>query len=342
MIKNVKKCAKFVVEFLLFAILIFTFAQISAEPESPEMHIFFCADNGNIIPTCVTMASVLEYASEDEQVHFHIVGNGMDEENIAKLESMKDIYDNFDYDITPFNMDRLSEFDCEGWNKSILIKLFGAELFPKINKILWLDSDVLACEDLTELYNRNLTGKYIAAVDVHDIYNKYDTGDPRKCEYTPYWITAGIGLYNLDEIRKDDMEDKFLDKARIYSIEHDNYKNLCGGIEEWVLSQSIPPEKALLLPYKYSMMAFFSVNEAYHPGYIAEYKNDILDCRIVHFAGMGKPWMSTTDDPDIYRLQRRWWIYAKKIGLLEDAKQKYLQRVTPEQKEKLSQMIESL
>lgn len=242
-------------------------------------HIFMCADDGNAMPTCVTIASVLKNSLEDEKINIHIVSfedNHMSDENVKKIESLKAKIKDFNLNFTYLNKNRLNEFNTDHWNKAIMVKLLGAELFPNLDKIIWLDDDVIVLKSLKELYEKNMDGKYLAGVDVSDEYNRFGN---KNC---PYWITAGLGVYNLKEIRKDNFQKNLLEFTKGYPAGAHGKEGYCGGIEEYALTK-VPKDKMLVFPYKYSVMCSAFGKESY--------KNLALDdCVVLHFAGTPKPW----------------------------------------------------
>ena len=264
--------------------------------ENNDVHIFYCADDGNAMPTCVSIASVLENAG-DEKINIHIVSfqdNKMSEQNIKKIEALKSIRD-FDFDFVYVDKKRLDEFDTGSWNKSIMIKLYCAEIFPNLDRIIWLDDDVIILKSLKKLYNSDMGDKYLAGVDVSQEYHNNCT----------YWITAGIGLYNLKEMRKDNVQKNLLDSAKEYA--HKKSKViLCGGVEEYALTYGIPKDKVLILPYKYSIMIHL-----YSGGKILPCAmNDIIT---LHFAGPDKkPWKNFNA-----LFAEKWWKYAVKSGFYD-------------------------
>lgn len=247
--------------------------------ENKNVHIFYCADDGNAMQTCVSLASVLDNASDDSKINVHIVSfkdNKMSNENISKIEALKKSIKDFKLEFTYFDKSRLDEFETDGWNKAIMVKLFAAELFPNLKRIIWIDDDTVYLKDIKELYNRDMHGKCLAAVDVAGQYNK-NWG--KEC---PYWITAGVGLYNLEEIRKTDMQKSLLDAAKKYTKGQHATKGFCGGSEEYALTNGIPKEKTFLLPYEYSVMASLFGKNAYK-------HLNVDSCVMLHFAGP-KPW----------------------------------------------------
>jgi len=79
-------------------------------------------------------------------------------------------------------------------------RLALAELLPNIDKIIYLDGDILAFVDLKEMYDFDMDGYYYKGyLDIlQDSFNLENH----------IYICSGVVLINLDELRKDDMLNK--------------------------------------------------------------------------------------------------------------------------------------
>ena len=56
------------------------------------------------------------------------------------------------------------EYDFSRWSPVIFYRLFAGQIFPEVDKLLYLDSDTLICDDLTELYNTDISKYTMGAV----------------------------------------------------------------------------------------------------------------------------------------------------------------------------------
>lgn len=303
MSKNMHKYLNiFIIGAVLLSILAFAAIKIiENHKRENDIHFFYCADNGNALQTCVSIASLLENSGKDENINIHIVSfsdNKMSDEHISKISSLSESIKKFKIDFVYFDKSRLNEFNTEHWNKAIMVKLFAPELFPNLNKVIWLDDDTIVLKSLKELYNdKKIDGKYLAGVDVSKEYNKNSAG--KNCEY---WITAGIGLYNLSEMRKNHVQEDLLSSAKNYQTGDHLRPHCCGGTEEYALTHGMPKEKVWQLPYSYSVMASLFDPEVYDD-------LDLNDCVMLHFA-YRKPWKSSKDiNKKIYD---KWMYYFEK------------------------------
>ena len=85
-----------------------------------------------------------------------------------------------------------------------LIRVCYAELLPKEDKILQLDVDTIVCDDLTPLWNIDLTDKWFAMCPEW-------IGGYRPFGADQKYYNAGVALFNLKQIRKDKIMPKLVD-----------------------------------------------------------------------------------------------------------------------------------
>ena len=88
-----------------------------------------------------------------------------------------------------------------------LLKVYYPTLLPKLNKVIHLDVDTIVNDSLEEFWKINLTGKWFAAVP------EYTAQHSQLRLYGDIYYNAGVLLINLQQMRKDKIEDtmaKFL------------------------------------------------------------------------------------------------------------------------------------
>ena len=83
-------------------------------------------------------------------------------------------------------------------NQNTYYRLSLGELLPNLNKIIYLDCDVIVYKDLTNLYNINFNKNIILALN-----RPYENKEISK-------LNCGVLLMNLQKMRKIKFEDKIL------------------------------------------------------------------------------------------------------------------------------------
>lgn len=173
----------------------------------------------------------------------------------------------------------------ERWPESIYYRLLAHELLPKtLDKILYLDADILCVNNLLPLYNQDIDSYLYAAashtrLEVTDTINRLRLGNQELDSY----FNSGVLLMNLVNIRQT------VQSESIYSFIQDNANKLLlpdqdilnGLYGDQILS--LPDEIYNFdsrLPFLYEMMS----QKEYNFDWVL---NNTI---ILHFCGKEKPW----------------------------------------------------
>ena len=82
-----------------------------------------------------------------------------------------------------------------------LLKVYYPTLLKRLNKVIHLDIDTIICDSLEPLWKINVTNKWIAAVP------EYSARHSQLKLYGDVYYNAGVMLINLQQMRKDKIED---------------------------------------------------------------------------------------------------------------------------------------
>ena len=171
-------------------------------PQLNYISIALCPDNYYTTLAYISMLSILNNKAYYTYISFYIiVPKNFSKKNIYLLKSLYDQYDLFN--ITFINMD--DRYDKAFISAHISTQTYYrcsiAELLPYLNKIIYLDVDVIVYKDLTKLYNLNFNGKIILG----------QIGVANRSPKTGFYkINNGVLLLNLKEMRKIKFEQKVL------------------------------------------------------------------------------------------------------------------------------------
>ncbi len=198
-------------------------------------------------------------------------------------------------------------------------RFFILDIMPKYKKVLYLDSDMIVCDDISKLYNENVEGFLIGGckdVDSAGLYNGYQITKKSYIDQIlkikePYnYFQAGTLLFNLYELRKaftskDLIEFALLrhwelldqDVLNYFCQDHVKYLNMkwnymidMNGIREKEIISRAPAQL------------------------IREYKSAQKVPSIIHYAGPEKPWLWPGCDKAF-----EFWYYARKTPFYEIA-----------------------
>lgn len=197
----------------------------------------------------VTYLSVVISSLEKTNSFYHIIilYSDLSQQNIRRLKEWAD--DKRNISISFENVSKvLANTELFVGNKDggkylsveTYYRLLLVDLFPNIDKIIYLDADVVVMSDLAEVFNISLDGYMVAAVP--DVVDNWKTlYDKKKQEYmaTELGITewndyfnAGVLVLNLREIRKKYTSKQLLNIAQSKKwLKHDQdvLNFICGG-----------------------------------------------------------------------------------------------------------------
>ncbi|RDX69937.1 putative galacturonosyltransferase 4, partial [Mucuna pruriens] len=165
------------------------------------------------------------------------------------------------------------------------LRFYLPEIFPKFNKVLFLDDDIVVQKDLTDLWSIDLKGNVNGAVETcGESFHRFDrylnfsnpliakNFDPHACGWA-----YGMNIFDLMEWRR----------QNITEVYH-NWQNLNHDRELWKLG-TLPP--GLITFWKRT----FPLNRSWHVlglGYNPNVNpKDIERSAVMHFNGNLKPWL---------------------------------------------------
>lgn len=141
--------------------------------------------------------------------------------------------DEFPYDlpdiITCINVKQMEEekFPPFGVNsnthftKMALIRVCYDEIFPDVDTVLQLDVDTIVLDDISPIWETDLTGKWFAAC--HEAYSGYDPYG------SGHYYNVGVCLFNLAQMRQDGAQEQlvnWINTTRANCVEQDALNRL--------------------------------------------------------------------------------------------------------------------
>jgi len=252
--------------------------------------ISYSLDNKYILYCYISIVSILESKNYNTFTSFYlIVSNNFSNENKNIILSLYEQYEFLNF--TFIYMDnRYKKVKIINYlNQNAYYRLSLGELLPNLNKIIYLDCDVIVYKDLTNLYNKNFNKHLMLSLK-----KPYEDNEILK-------INTGVLLMNLKEMRKIKFE-----------------KNILNIINKGFVS--VVQDQALLIKYYFNQIGY--LDEKYNvptQGFdklINYYKNNNLSYKnndlfyklkyptIRHFNGPKKS--------NYYINSKDWWYFASK------------------------------
>ena len=270
------------------------------------IHICYTIDTKYVKLCCMSIHDVCLHKADTTSVVFHILLDRVDDyqlffafNNIAGV----------DVRVYPMDATKLVgdiSIDSPVKSHAIALRLFipFIQNFDGISRLLYLDSDVMARRDLTNLYNFDLYGYPIGWVkDQIGIEVDLPTSRPIK-QYThkDFFANAGIILMDLDKLRASPVPNNWINM----------YKQVCSN-DQIVLnhfhhdnSWYLPPTCNLF--YQHFLMRIKNINDLtrwnkYHNTGYESIEEIINQSYLWHFADE-KPWILR--NPTVGSLFARW------------------------------------
>ena len=232
-----------------------------------NISVAFTINNNYAQHCCVAIISILTNNSTSN-FSFYIISDDLTDET---KDILNRTVDSFGGNSTNTFID-ISQELCGSMNINIgyityhtYIRFFLSYLLPHVDKVLYLDSDLIINGSIKELWDTHLGNNYCAAVKdnwIESINYKNRIGLKKEDTY----INAGVLLLNLKKIREDNISEKLISLANQLKdkikFQDQDIINICFL------------NKITLLPGKYNCC-----------------NNDIVETPvIIHFNGKIKPW----------------------------------------------------
>ena len=273
-------------------------------PTINNISIAFCIDNNYILNAYVSLISILENKNYNTYISFYIlISKDFHKKNINLILSLYEQYDLFN--ITFYRMD--NRFDKVKMfryiTKSDYFKLSLGEYLPNLNKIIYLDCDVIVYKDLVNLYEHNFNDYLLLALPTF-FRNKLISKD--------IYYNGGVLLLNLKKMREIEFNKKVLEILDSGFSDIYNKWN-----DQAILNKFFYEYIGILEPEYNSKLGLFAMNSRYYIN-----KNDYFNLThliysekypsIYHFTGEYKPFEIKRKNSD------DWWFFAKKGKYLKN------------------------
>jgi len=184
-----------------------------------DVKLFFACDDNYIPCFAVVLESIREYMNENRDYYVRVLHSG----NISQLNMNKIINEYSSKNLIIEFVDISSKISniCEKlhtrdyYSKSTYFRLFIPNLYPNIDKALYLDCDIVLLDDVGKLYDIDLennlvggaTDEAVSGVPAFRDYVETRIGVPTYKNY----FNAGVLLMNLKKLREINFEDLFIE-----------------------------------------------------------------------------------------------------------------------------------
>ena len=291
-----------------------------------NISISYALDDGFVYPTIVSITSIMENVNSKNIYNFYIMHPGdFTLESKNKLKSFENKYENcYIYFIDM--KDQYKKLSVRRkWSTVVLTtptyyRLSLQDLLPNIDKIIYIDGDVIALNDIKIMYDIDMEGYYFKGYRVWS----------RKVldKYIHNYLCAGVLLINLKELRKNNIGKKFSEFIK------KNSKNLIYH-DETIINYVCTEKNGILNP-KFGFIVRYKREEGIYSK--EEKKKALKDPVLIHL--MDKPWKDYKA-LNIYGAAS-WWKYAKKTSFYKEIIKKYPMKNEPKKQKKKKKILKTI
>lgn len=263
-------------------------------------------DNNLTFPACVCISSLMMHANHDTFYDIFIIHSEYESLDKSELDKIPTYYPNCRIQYRTISDVFRNAFQIRGITTPTYYRLLIPDLIPEYDKIIYADVDIIFRMDLSDVYAMDLSNVYLAATYEIDM-NISENGQNHIQSIAELtvgeYIQAGFIMMNCDSIRKDKLQERFLEltKQKFTFQDQDILNIACAG-------------KIKILPWHYNMTTYSYYYLENEPEELGKYANSSFDIARhqsnVHFNG-AKPWKSYAINFDI------WWEYYRKSPFFE-------------------------
>lgn len=221
--------------------------------------IVLTCDDRYVRHAAATMVSIVK--NSKRYFNFYLLDCGITLKNLEKLKQL-DLAGNTLQVIKPKSLEVFEKFPLPShFSPAIFYRVAIPELFPEMNKAIYMDSDVIVTGDIGSLWDKNLEDKLLGVVYSENQFlpssalEKYKNKIGLKQELRYFY--DGMMLMNLDALRKENIFQKVL--SYIPSCKH---SLICP--EQDILNILLDRNKLLELDAGYNFTPFSVLSSKLH------------------------------------------------------------------------------
>ena len=254
-----------------------------------------CATDDNFVQHCCVM--LISLLTNNSNVTIYILSEGLSlkNQNILKdeIELLGGFYNYIIVDSNIINQLPMPNLDeLKHISAATYYRLQVDKLLPSyVNKVIYLDCDIIIRKSIVDLWKINIEGNAIAAVSQFPTDNEC-----LRLKYDPSYsyFNAGVLLINLDYWRKNNISEKLIN---CLIVNYDSIKYHDQDALNFVLHSRIilSPKWNMLYPYfifgrENIKDLKFNWNELNIAEFIAKLTKEKKDPTIIHYSSKPKPW----------------------------------------------------
>lgn len=258
-----------------------------------------CATDNDYVPYCGIMLTSLFENNKEAKIYVYLMTETISDSNWARLQELTRKYSQ---NISPIIIDSRKLKDCPMHDDDYVslatyYRLLAPQLLPQeIDKILYLDCDMIIDQSIESLYNTDIENYALAAALDEDYMNE---GKYQRLEYTfeKKYFNAGVLLINLKYWRD-------------YKVMQRCFEYIKGNACKLIFHDqdtlnAVLNKEVKLLSVKYNLQtAMLCRNTSLNTDTKLEIEKYKYQPTIIHYTGASKPWQKGSLHPYTKRFLR--------------------------------------
>ncbi|MDR1910955.1 MAG: glycosyltransferase family 8 protein [Helicobacteraceae bacterium] len=256
----------------------------SSNAIASQMHIFFASDDKFAQHLSVAITSIVKNMLSCDRVNFYVLDGGISDKNKKKLSKLESKSASIEYIAIdeklfahcPINPQGAS-IECKHVGLQAYYRYLIPKLKPDLEKVLYLDCDLVANASLNDLWNTELGDNYVGAVE--DTYKSAKSQMKIKVDHL---FNSGVMLINNKKWVKDKISDLLFENTKLLF-------DKIVYVDQDVLNYTFR-NKIYWLEPRYNLQ-----QNAWFDGQRGAYSDERMEYArsrpvIAHFNGPNKPW----------------------------------------------------
>lgn len=253
-----------------------------------HINIAMAADVRYAQHATVAMVSILLHAAHPERIRFYLLADQLPADTESRVRASIERH-GAAVNVIPLSPEKLAGLYTSGQlSRTAYARLQAAELLPRtVQRLLYLDCDILAHDDIEKLWEMNLDGHPVGAVKDFGIMASGKSWNEKEASLGvrdgEAYFNSGLLLLNLGQWRENEYGRKIAELVRQRQFRHHDQDALNLVFrDDW----KVLPMRWNVIPPVYDMFWKVLRRSAYRREAIAA----MQDIGILHYAGGYKPW----------------------------------------------------
>lgn len=269
-------------------------------------------------PTAVAIKSVIENRDRKNTYHFYILHSGLDNNLQKKYLTLQ----SENVKITCIDIADMAGMTAGlkhgHLTSETLFRLFIPELFPDDEKVLYMDGDMIALDDIGKLYDMELTNYVAAAAPDTGAYETVKHYEGFMKSQPGENFNAGLLLINIPLFRELRIKEKCMEllladaesaEKKLTYMDQDALNIVCQGrVKFFDMAWNVQP---LIRDQKMECTMITPLCRK-------QYESAMESPRLIHYTGRQKPWLYPGS-----LFADKFWEYEKQVDFHDEIKNVY-------------------